>query len=275
MFSRHMNGPACKPDEAIEFVQRIFCGDKIPDLPISSLREKNNRRPFFTLLYGSILKWKPPKFIDSSCDRSLLSASCAVLCSLDMPLEELGRCIMENLLVQLLPRREYSIFLRYGGSAAIVAVTALLRHSLEEPLQHFRFLLFIPAVFLYALLFDRGSAFFATLLSAAIAAYLFIAPLFSFNIGLHNALALITFIDICFLMSVVTELLRRAIVRLDQSEAAKALLLDELAHRTKNDLAIISSAISLQMSASNNPEVREALKAANARVLAWHKHKID
>jgi two-component system, sensor histidine kinase PdtaS len=174
---------------------------------------------------------------------------------------------MENLLVQLLPRREYSIFLRYGGSAAIVAITALLRHSLDEPLRHFPLLLFIPAVFLCALLFDRGSAFFATLLSAAVAAYLFIAPVFSFNIGLRNALALITFIGICFLMSAVTELLRRAIVRLDQSEAAKALLLDELAHRTKNDLAIISSAISLQMSASNNPEVREALKAANARVL--------
>ena len=174
---------------------------------------------------------------------------------------------MENMLVQLLPRRKYGILLRYGASSAIVGVTALLRYSMEDSLRHFPLLLFIPAVFLCALLFDKGSGFFATLLSAAVAAYLFVDPVFSFRIGLHNTLALIIFIGICAVMSAVTETLRRTVVRLDQSETAKALLLEELAHRTKNDLAIISSAISLQMSASDNQEVRDALRAANARVL--------
>jgi two-component sensor histidine kinase len=174
---------------------------------------------------------------------------------------------MENMLFQMLPRRKYSILLRYGASTAIVGVTALLRYSLEDPLQHFPLLLFIPAVFLCALLFDNASGFFATLLSAAIAAYFFIDPIFSFRIGLHNTLALVIFIGVCAVLSAVTEALRRTVVRLDRSETAKALLLEELAHRTKNDLAIISSAISLQMSASDNPEVRDALKAANARVL--------
>jgi two-component sensor histidine kinase len=46
----------------------------------------------------------------------------------------------------------------------------------------------------------------------------------------------------------------------------KALLMREMAHRVKNDLALISSAISLQARTSENEEVREALEAANARV---------
>jgi two-component system, sensor histidine kinase PdtaS len=42
--------------------------------------------------------------------------------------------------------------------------------------------------------------------------------------------------------------------------------LEELAHRTKNDLAIIGSAITLQARASDNPQVRSALEEANTRV---------
>ncbi|MGR6330426.1 sensor histidine kinase [Sphingomonas sp. XXL09] len=174
---------------------------------------------------------------------------------------------MENMLVRLLPRRRYGVALRYAATCLIIAITALLRYSLDGPLQHFPLLLFVPAVFLCALLFDRGSGFFATLLSAAMSAYFFIEPYFSFAIGLQNFFALFLFIVIGFTMSLVTEALRETIRRLDESERAKALLLEELAHRTKNDLAIISSAITLQSSASRDPAVREALSAANARVL--------
>ena len=174
---------------------------------------------------------------------------------------------MENMLVRLLPRRKFGIALRYGATCAIIAVTAALRYALNDPLQHFPLLLFVPAVFLCALLFDRGSGFFATVLSAAVAAYLFIDPIFSFAIGLQSAVALLIFVVIGFTMSGVTEALRETVRRLDESEAAKALLLEELAHRTKNDLAIISSAITLQRNNSQDPAVREALSAANARVL--------
>lgn len=173
----------------------------------------------------------------------------------------------ENLLVRLLPRRKYGLILRYGATSGIITVTALLRYSLNDPLHNFPILLFIPAVFLCALLFDQGSGFFATVTSALICAYFFIPPIFSFAIGPQNAFALFIFVVIGFLMSGVTEALRGTIRNLDESEAAKALLLEELAHRTKNDLAIISSAITLQSNASADPAVRNALSAANARVL--------
>lgn len=174
---------------------------------------------------------------------------------------------MENLILQLLPQGKHSVAFRYGMTAAIIAITALLRFSLEDPLQQFPLLLFIPAVFLCALLFGRGSGFFATILSAAVAAYLFIAPRYSFNIGVQNTFAIFLFIVIGITISAATEALRQAIARLNESEKTKGLLLDELAHRTKNDLAIVSSAITLQSHAANDPAVREALNAANARVM--------
>ncbi len=174
---------------------------------------------------------------------------------------------IENLVVRLLPNRGHGTAVRYGTSALIILSATGLRYALEGPLQHFPLLLFIPAVFLCALLFDRGSGFFATILSAAIAAYLFIEPRFTLNVGMQAWLALAIFVLIGFTMSAVTELLRKTITKLNESEAAKALLLEELAHRTKNDLSIISAAMNLQSRASNNPEVRAALDAANARVL--------
>ena len=174
---------------------------------------------------------------------------------------------METLVLRLLPRRKHGIALRYGATAAIILITALLRYGLKEPLQQFPLLLFIPAIFLCALLFGRGSGFFATILSAAIAAGLFMGTPFTFRVGVQNLLALALFVLIGFIMAAVTEALRRAIARLDQSEKSKALLLDELAHRTKNNLAIISAAITLQANAAEDPAVRNALNAANARVL--------
>lgn len=174
---------------------------------------------------------------------------------------------MENLILQLLPRGRHSVAFRYGATAAIITITALLRFSLDDPLQQFPLLLFIPAVLLCALMFDRGSGFFATILSAAVAAYLFIAPRFSFDIGARNTFGIFLFVLIGFTMSAVTEALRQTIAKLDRSEKTKGLLLDELAHRTKNDLAIVSSAITLQSHAASDPAVRDALNAANARVL--------
>ncbi|MCW1432249.1 sensor histidine kinase [Novosphingobium sp. JCM 18896] len=175
--------------------------------------------------------------------------------------------LMENMLVRLLPFRRFGLILRYGAATGIIAVTALVRFSLNDPLQHFPLLLFIPAVFLCALLFDRGSGFYATVLSAAVSAYVFMEPRFSFAVGPRNWFAIALFVVIGFTMAGVTELLRRTMMRLHESEAAKALLLEELAHRTKNDLSIIRSAIALQSNASADPAVRQALQAANARVL--------
>jgi two-component system, sensor histidine kinase PdtaS len=50
------------------------------------------------------------------------------------------------------------------------------------------------------------------------------------------------------------------------SETQKSLLLEELSHRTKNDLFMVSSVLTLQARAQSDPNVRAALQAAVARV---------
>jgi two-component sensor histidine kinase len=173
---------------------------------------------------------------------------------------------MENMLLRLLPKASHPVFVRYVASAGIVGVAALLRFSMDTQLQHYPLLLFFPAVFLCSLLFDRGSGFFATVLSAIVAAYLFISPHFSMRLDTGDVIALTIFVVVGFTMAGVTEALRKTIDQLARAHQSKALLLEELAHRTKNDLAIIGSAITLQARASGNDEVRAALDAANARV---------
>ncbi len=174
---------------------------------------------------------------------------------------------MENMLLRVIPRRRFPILIRYAASACIVGVAAMLRFAVGAPLDHYPLLLFFPAVFLCALLFDKGSGFFATILSGLVAAYLFIGERGSFMIAAHDTLPLAIFVLIGFTMAGVTEALRKTVARLAEAERAKGLLLEELGHRIKNDLAIISSTIRLQAQASDLPAVRQALEDANARLL--------
>jgi len=54
------------------------------------------------------------------------------------------------------PRRPSSTRVRYSITVGIVLLAALLRMALDETLKNYPLLLFVPAVFLAALLFDRG-----------------------------------------------------------------------------------------------------------------------
>lgn len=173
---------------------------------------------------------------------------------------------MENMLLAILPKRRFPAALRYGATCAIIGVAALARAVLDGVLPDYPLLLFIPAVFLSALLFDRGSGFFATVVSAALAAYVFIPPQYSFAIGWSQVLPLALFTAIGFTMAAVTEALRQSVHRLAAAERSKTLLLEELAHRTRNDLTLIISALNLQARGEQEPAVRAALEAAIARV---------
>jgi two-component sensor histidine kinase len=173
---------------------------------------------------------------------------------------------MERLFTALRPRRRYSLAVRYGSTALIVGVTFLLRLALQEQLQNYPVLLFIPAIFLAAFLFDEGSGFFATVLSAFLAVYFFVPPPYSFAVDPQHILPLLLFVGIGVIVSIGTETLRLTIDRLAASEKEKALLLEELAHRTKNDLMLISSVLTLHARSEGDAAARAALESAVARV---------
>jgi two-component sensor histidine kinase len=173
---------------------------------------------------------------------------------------------MENLLLAVLPRRQKSIWMRYGITTAIVVFAAILRIALDDALHGYPLLLFIPAVFLAALLFDRGSGFLATFLSAFITAIVFIEPRWSLMIDFRQWFPLFLFVVIGCLISAVTEALRQAVQKLERLERSKTVLLEELGHRIKNDLATVGSLLRLQSRGLEPEAGREALESAIVRL---------
>jgi two-component system, sensor histidine kinase PdtaS len=141
------------------------------------------------------------------------------------------------------------------------------------------FLYFIPAIVFSATFFDRGSGFFATLLSAAAAALL-LEPAGSLLVGSGYArVSLGVFIVIGLLIAAVieglhlltkqlrdaSESLRRALARSEQLVAEKAALAAEMNHRIKNNLQITASMLSLQ-ARQGNAEVATKLRVAADRI---------
>jgi two-component sensor histidine kinase len=118
----------------------------------------------------------------------------------------------------------------------------------------------LPAIFLAGLMFDRGSAFFATLLAVA-------GVLWVLRLQLSSALALpllfFTLIGIAF--AAFAELLRKEMEKVVASERSKTLLLQEVAHRTKNNLAMLSAMVRLQ-SRTLGQEASDALEMTSQRI---------
>ena len=74
---------------------------------------------------------------------------------------------MENLLL-LLPSRPQSILVRYGITTLIVLTCFALQIGVEFQSGMFTFFLLLPGIFFASILFDRGSGFYATILSTAL-----------------------------------------------------------------------------------------------------------
>src|SRR5689334_8599177 len=66
---------------------------------------------------------------------------------------------MKTLLVKLLPMKRLPTPLGYAATVGVVFCAAILRLAMSAPLQNYPLILFFPAVFLSALLFDRGSGY--------------------------------------------------------------------------------------------------------------------
>jgi len=92
------------------------------------------------------------------------------------------------------------------GAVVILRSYALPQWSLGHP-----YVLFYPAVILAGWLGGFGPGVFATVLSAFALAYLWFPPLYSFRIGRQqDAVALLLFMAINFVISLLTEALLRA-----------------------------------------------------------------
>jgi hypothetical protein len=75
---------------------------------------------------------------------------------------------MPSLIDRLQPLRRIPIMLRYGGTILLVLASFAALRAAAPALDRSAFLLFMPAVIVSALLFDRGSGFVATALGGVL-----------------------------------------------------------------------------------------------------------
>ena len=73
---------------------------------------------------------------------------------------------MERLLY-FLPEKQQTLATRYGVSALLMACSLVVFAAMEAQSGFIGLYILLPAIFLAGLMFDRGSAFFATLLAVA------------------------------------------------------------------------------------------------------------
>ena len=172
---------------------------------------------------------------------------------------------MRNTVLVLWPKTQHPALVRYLATSVVLAIAVLVRVALADELGLYPLLLFIPAVFLSALLFGRALGLFATLVSAVLAVMYFMRPahLQAFE---AQALPVGVFLLIGVLISTTIERLHEALREVARSESEKALLLEELTHRTRNDLMMVSSALALQARSITDPGAKSALDSALARI---------
>jgi two-component sensor histidine kinase len=148
---------------------------------------------------------------------------------------------MERLL-HFLPAKTQPLYVRYGATMLIMGVSIAVQIGIEAQSGFTGLFFLLPGIFLCGFLFDRGSSFFGTLI-AAVFGYVHTrhgAPLAAF------ILPWTLFIGTGAVTGIAAEGFRIEMERALRAEKAKAVLLMELAHRTKNNLAMISAMMRLQ-----------------------------
>jgi two-component sensor histidine kinase len=173
---------------------------------------------------------------------------------------------MERVVSHLLPLRRQAWWVRYGGTTVLVALATILRMGLDGSLHDYSFYLFVPAIFVSALLLGHGPGYYALAVSIVLSVGLFLEPFFRLVVHEDDAIPLVLFVATSIGIVEVTEALRRVLDRTSRAEQENALLLEELEHRTKNDLQMIASVLTLQASSAADANVQEALRSAIGRI---------
>ena len=167
---------------------------------------------------------------------------------------------MENLLA-ILPDKPQPMLVRYGATLGIILLSAVIQLGLYDYAGFSGFFLLLPGIFAAGIMFDRGSGFLATIAGVGLSGYL--TPLGAHP---HQLLPLALFVLTGFATAIVSEGLRKILEELATADRTKDLLLRELEHRTKNNMAIMCSLLHLQARAASGGETRDALRSASSRI---------
>jgi two-component sensor histidine kinase len=171
-----------------------------------------------------------------------------------------------------LASRAWPTWVRYSITTIVVFGILWVYRGIGTALAGYPFLLFFPAIVVCGLLFNRGNGLYATGLSAVLAAFFMLPPS---GIAVEEAadrLALVLFAGAGLVIAFAVEALHVALVQVSVEHARattaardRQLVLNELAHRTRNDLANVVMLLKLQVPTVDEP-ARQALMAAADRV---------
>ena len=170
---------------------------------------------------------------------------------------------MERLLT-MLPSPPKPWLVRYALTALIMLACCAVQYLIFRISAFTGFFILLPGIFLSGLLFDRGSAFFATAIGCLFGVYILFP---GFQLPSNVAyVPLVLFMFTGFFLAIAAETLREAMQRITAAEHEKDLLLRELRHRTKNDIMNITSVLRIQARQATTPEIRDSLMGAAGRV---------
>lgn len=170
-----------------------------------------------------------------------------------------GSRSMDSLLF-LLPPIPQPLAVRYGVSALLMACSLGVFAAMEAQSGFIGLYILLPAIFLSGMMFDRGSGFLAT--AIAVVGVLWLLRL---QWSASLALPIMFFVFIGFACATLAEMLRTEMEKAVAAEKSKTLLLQEIAHRTKNNLAMLSAMVRLQSRALGR-EGSEALEKTSQRI---------
>jgi two-component sensor histidine kinase len=132
-----------------------------------------------------------------------------------------------------------------GWTLALVIVPTLIRLALDAGRNGVPFVSYFPAVVLGALFLGWRYGVLVTLVSATVARILFIREGFHFVESTRGLIILVLFVLSCAMLIAIGEALRRVLAEVHAASAREALLNEELRHRLKNLLAVVSSLANL------------------------------
>jgi two-component sensor histidine kinase len=156
---------------------------------------------------------------------------------------------------------------RLALTALLVGMCFLMTLGLHMQAGVLGFYLTFPAIFAASVLFGRDAGMFGIALSTALL-YLVVRPAHGVLPSGELVLALLVYVAVALGLALVSDGLRSAWHRAAAAEHAKDLLLQELGHRIKNNLAMAISMLALQAQSKTNPDVRAALEKAVLRIQA-------
>jgi two-component sensor histidine kinase len=151
----------------------------------------------------------------------------------------------------------------------IFAAALLVRYLFGDALPGVPFITLTPAILLAALIGGVWVGLAVTVLSGIAAAYLFIPPIGSLQIGWAGAVIMALFVVTSGIQLYVIELINRALDQLEIERDRSAVMFQELQHRVANNMQFIAGLLHLQR------RVIDANPALAGDILADTQHRFE